>query len=287
MEIKGGDAFSYVVFSLKPGETIKADGGTMMYMKGDVELDGVKSDGASSFFGRIFSGESAFLSLFKGGAKGGKVSFAGIMPGSMTSVNLKGNGANIVVTRKGFVCCDEQVKVGGKTNLRGLIEIGQEEGFVLTRAYLPEGVTSGRVWISSFGTHERHVLADGEILKVNNGMFLASNITYTLEKAGKTLTSSLFSGEGFMMKFVGPGVVYTQSRNFNEFSRIIEQRAANNSDNSGPAFEVNCEGGAGARRGKLLRGGAKEGKAETNWVKAGVMAVLGAGAAAIGSLYPV
>ena len=40
---------------------------------------------------------------------------------------------------------------------------------------------------------------------------------YELERLGKSLWSSLAGGEGIGMKFTGPGVVYTQSKNFNDF----------------------------------------------------------------------
>lgn len=282
VKIRGGEAFSYAVFDLGPGETVKADGGTMMYMKGDVELERVKVDGATNLLGRVFSGESAFLSLFRGGNSGGSVAFAGVLPGQMTKIDLKGKGANVVLARRAFVCCDENVQISGKANIRGLFEVGQEVGFVLTRAFLPEGVESGRVWVSGFGAEERHDLEPNQSIKINNGMFLASNIPYTIEKAGKSLASSFFSGEGFTMKFVGPGSVHTQSRNFNEFSEIIERRVENNNDSgismsTGP-FKVSWESEGGATDDTRT-------STQTHiWPKTALITVLGGLYAAIGAL---
>ena len=46
---------------------------------------------------------------------------------------------------------------------------------------------------------------------------------------GKTLTSAFFDGEGFGMKFVGPGTLYIQSKNISNFAVTLSSYMPNKS----------------------------------------------------------
>lgn len=276
-EVRGQDSFSYLVFRLADGESIKAEGGTMMYMKGGIELESTRAEGFKRFFGRVLAGQSGFQNIFRGKKGGGgvlkvggrksrkggadangaeelsrgrypvgTVALAGVLPGGVQMVTLQrdggggGIGDRLAIGRRAFLCCDEHVEIGGRGNLKGLFEIGQEVGAVVAGASLPEsGPSEGRVWISAFGTVERHVLAQDEVMIVDNGMFLASNVWYDVVSPS-SLFGLVFSGEGFAMKFKGPGVVYTQSRNINEFSAYLKPFVSDNRRRG----EIVMEGGA-------------------------------------------
>ena len=45
---------------------------------------------------------------------------------------------------------------------------------------------------------------------------------YIIESFGKDLTSTFLGGEVFGMKFKGPGTIYIQSKNFNNFKNMVK-----------------------------------------------------------------
>ena len=77
--------------------------------------------------------------------------------------------------------------------------------------------------MAAYGSFKKIVLGQGEEIIIDNGYFLAAekNFEYDVVKLGKTLTSSFFGGEGFGMKFVGPGTVYMQSKNLTNFALTL------------------------------------------------------------------
>ena len=49
-------------------------------------------------------------------------------------------------------------------------------------------------------------------------------MNYTIESLGKNILGTLLGGEVFGMKFVGPGTIYIQSKNLNNFAADINSR---------------------------------------------------------------
>lgn len=52
---------------------------------------------------------------------------------------------------------------------------------------------------------------------------------HTIVNMEKTLTSAFFGGEGFGMKFVGPGILYIQSKNISNFAITLSSYMPNKS----------------------------------------------------------
>jgi uncharacterized protein (AIM24 family) len=53
---------------------------------------------------------------------------------------------------------------------------------------------------------------------VDNGHLVAWNCRYSVERAGKGALSSMTTGEGVVCRFTGPGKIYIQTRNLDEFA---------------------------------------------------------------------
>jgi uncharacterized protein (AIM24 family) len=60
---------------------------------------------------------------------------------------------------------------------------------------------------------------------VDNGHLVAWNCDYRIEKAGGGSMSSLKTGEGLVCRFTGPGSVYVQTRNMDEFDSYIRSHS--------------------------------------------------------------
>jgi len=65
-------------------------------------------------------------------------------------------------------------------------------------------------------------LQPGEEHVVDNGHLVAWSCNYAIEKAGGGSMSSLKTGEGLVCRFTGPGSVYVQTRNMDEFQTFIK-----------------------------------------------------------------
>lgn len=254
-EIKGSPVFSEVIVKLRAGESIVADAGALQYMRGGVEHSGLKMGGLLKAVGRWLSDEGVFLNKYSGTdqARPGTVCFASCFPGDAFALRLS-PGEQWKLSRGAYVASTENVKVSGKLNWRGLVSFGQEEGLVLPKITCDDGPADGVVFVSAYGGYHRHDLEPGEKLLVNNGLFLAckADVSYTIEKLGRSYLSSLIGGEGLGMSFVGPCTVYTQSRNFNDLVAEICSRLPD----SGASFDMD---GGGVNKGKEGKEG-KQGK---------------------------
>jgi uncharacterized protein (AIM24 family) len=64
-------------------------------------------------------------------------------------------------------------------------------------------------------------LQPGEQHIVDNGHLVAWSCDYSIEKAGGGSMTSLKTGEGLVCRFTGPGSIYIQTRNMDEFATFI------------------------------------------------------------------
>nr|WRJ69460.1 hypothetical protein TetV2_00011 [Oceanusvirus sp.] len=237
IELTNGES-AVVKVNLKEGESIVANGGTMLYMKGDVDLDRVavtvdkNKSGVFSGFRRLFAGQTLFQNVFTGT---GVVAFGPPIPGEITEVCIN-PGEKFLVNRSAFVCCDPWVQVSAEFLGIGLLGIGQEEGFVVPTVEVQQGGKQGRVWIAAFGSHEKHQIEKGTTIRVDNGAWLMSDSRWTIQQTTQKgnflnrLFKSLFSGEGIVMRFPSDKKedqekstvrVWTQSRNISDLAHRV------------------------------------------------------------------
>jgi uncharacterized protein (TIGR00266 family) len=196
---------------LAKDQTIVADKYAMIFVDGAIQLK-TEMGALKKAFGRMLSGETAFLSYYTGTDPAGlqRVSLGIPLPGDITCIPLEAD-RSWKVSQGCFVAGTSNVIVSGRLNLKGIISIGQQEGAVL-QTVKAEG-SPGSVWLASYGHIERHDLKAGQSLLVDNEHFLAcpKEVDYTITKVGN-VKSLLFGGEGFAMKFTGPCTLYTQSK---------------------------------------------------------------------------
>lgn len=213
-------------FNLANGQTINTSPGSLVYMRGDVQKGEANVGSIGKAFARSFGNEDFFLTRYVGGPNGGSIALSLSFPGDIIQINLKPNEA-YRISKGCFLACTPNISISATTQLKGIIGIGQDEGVIMPLVRC-EGDQEGFVWIGGYGSFEKHELQNSERLIVDNGIFLAcsNDLQYNLVQLGKSLWSSLAGGEGFGMEFRGPGIVYTQSKNFNEFISLISNADA-------------------------------------------------------------
>ena len=228
IQTRQGPAFGVARINLAPNETVRVEGGAMMAMSAGVTLQSKAEGGVLKSLKRAaLGGESFFISSYTAPAQGGFVDVAARLPGDVVSFDLDA-AMPLFISKGSWLANATTVEVntqwGGFKNL-----FGSEGGFIL-RA---EG--TGPVVFSCYGALEEWNLAAGETISVDTGHMVAyeGSVTMNIRQATGGLVQTFKSGEGLIFDFTGPGKVWTQTRNPNEFLGWIQAAIGPSSGNSG------------------------------------------------------
>ncbi len=224
-----GDNMQALVVNLDKGEKMYAEAGSMMYMRGAVEMEAEMKGGLMGGIKRVFGGESLFMTTFQAGENGGEVGFASPFPGKLQVVKI--NGTEILCQRDSFLCCTEGVNVDIALTKRLGAGFFGGEGFIL------ESLTgNGSAFIHAGGNFVEMELKAGESVRVDTGCIVAfeSTVNYDIKFVGG-FKRTLFGGEGlFFALLTGPGKVYLQTLPFSRMAnRIWEASGANQGEHGG------------------------------------------------------
>ena len=216
-KVEGQPAFAQLTVNLRSGETIKAEAGAMAYMDGDVQMKTQASGGFFSGLKRMFTGESFFQNVFTGP---GKVTFSTQLPGDIVDFDVQ-VGEGWVTQADAYMASDESLEVSSKWG--GFKAIFGGEGAFLT--HVSAKTDNGKLFLAGYGFIKKHDLQPGQELVVDTGIFFATQDTtnFKTSKVGG-MKSFFFGGEGLVMRFTGPGIVYTQSRSYGDLiSNILSK----------------------------------------------------------------
>ena len=203
---------------LEGSETFTAEGGSMVAMSGDMQINTTthkkNSGGLLKAVKRLVAGESFFLNHYTAGAQGGNVMLSPALIGDMQVLKL--NNTKVIVQSGSYVGSTADIDIdfgwqGMKTMFSG------ENMFWLNIS------GTGSVIINSFGAiYPVEVEVEGEYI-VDTGHIVAfeEGLKFSITKAGSSWISSFLGGEGLVCKFQGKGIVWCQSHNPNSFGFAI------------------------------------------------------------------
>jgi len=220
--VKGRPAFAFVDIYLKKGQKVLANAGAMIWMDGDVQVETGCFGGCGAAFYRTCSGESCCQNMFFNVANDlmSKATFGFEYPGDMLPFAVTpGNGW--ILTRKAFVVGSEFLEVSSRFSGCAACLCSGEGAFLTMVTVPPEAANKkGMFFAGSYGSLERHEIPAGKIFYVDTGLFFAAHEGTHIDigLAGGCCTC-ICGGEGFVMQFHGPCVLYTKSRNPAIFDR--------------------------------------------------------------------
>ncbi|WP_224332935.1 TIGR00266 family protein [Haloprofundus halobius] len=203
-EIEFRPAFSLLTLSLEPGEAVRTEAGSMVSYSDGIDVETGASGGLVGSLKRsLLGGESFFQNTFTA-REAGAVTLAPPLPGDIVDCHL--DGETLFVQSGSYLASGRDIELdtqfgGGRSFFGG-------EGLFLLRL---DG--TGPAFLSSYGAIRENELADGETYTVDTGHIVAfeSSATFDVRAIG-SLRSTLFSGEGLVCEFEGPGRVWTQTR---------------------------------------------------------------------------
>ncbi|MGI5912432.1 MAG: TIGR00266 family protein [Syntrophomonadaceae bacterium] len=204
-----GDDMQIVEVELDPGEGVRAEAGTMMYMEQGIQMQTGTGGGLFKGFKRMITGESFFITTFLNNAnRKQKVAFGAPYPGKVIPLDLRKLGGKFICQKDSFLCAARGTEIELAFSKRIGAGLLGGEGFILQRL---EG--DGMAFIHAGGTLIEKNLAPGETLRVDTGCLaaFAPSVDYNIQFIGG-FKNALFGGEGlFMATLTGPGLVYLES----------------------------------------------------------------------------
>lgn len=201
-EIRSRPSFAHVLVRLAQGDRIVAESDAMASMSSAITLRTRWNGGFfAAILRKLFGGESLFVNEFSTQSRGELV-LTQPLPGDIECVDLKGQA--LYLQPGAFLACDPGVRLGlGYAGLRSMI--GREGLFRLKVS------GHGRVFFGAYGGIVAKDL-EGEYV-VDSGHLVAYEPSVQLRLGmAAGLFSSLFSGEGLVMRLRGPGRIYLQTR---------------------------------------------------------------------------
>lgn len=202
IELDGNPDFGEARVQLESGERFRAASGAMNWMRGPLQLKARLLGGIStSLARRVLGGTSLFITEFSADGSS-QLALSHSMAGTLVQIPVTEEG--MLLAGGAFTACTPGVRL--KTRFGGLKAFFSGKG-----AFFIEAAGAGDVLFGAYGAVVEKEL-DGELV-VDNGHVLAweHTLDWSLGTAGG-LKSTLFSGEGLVMRFSGRGRIWLQSR---------------------------------------------------------------------------
>ena len=213
-EIKYSPSYSLLEVHLPIEGMITAEAGSMTYMSRNIEVNTHTRMKESGLLGTlkvsVLGGETLFINdyIAKGGE--GKVGLVSAPLGDITRLKVD-QAKGYIIQSSAYIASSPGVKLDTEWQ-------GFTKGLFGQNLFMIKTLGAGDVFINTFGAIDRHELIPGEVLVVDNFHLAALSTTsqYKVRMFGG-LKSTLLGGEGLVTEVTGPGEVYVQTKNPQEF----------------------------------------------------------------------
>jgi len=210
-EIRNRPAFANLLLRLAGGERVIAESGAMASMSSSINIRSRFSGGFfMALLRKLFGGESLFMNELSTDS-GGELVLTQPTPGDMECLELKGQ--SLYLQSGAFIACDASVSLSlGWAGIRSFLA---REGLFRLRV---SGL--GRVWFGGYGGILTKDIEGEYVVDSSHLLAYEPSIDLRLGLSGGVATS-VFSGEGLVMRLRGPGRVYLQSRSLDALAAWV------------------------------------------------------------------
>lgn len=204
-ELAGNPDFGNVRFTLDTGEKVLVESGAMAAMDSDVRTDTQMMGGfLPALMRKLFAGESLMAGEYTAARAGSRLQISPPIPGEVVHRGVEPGRATMLQAGS-FLACTPGVRLS--TVFGGLKAIFSGEGMFFLKV---EG--KGDLWLNAYGSIVEHDLGGRELI-VDTGHVVGWEDGVQWEVTGMgNLFSTIFSGEGLVLRFRGHGKVWLQSR---------------------------------------------------------------------------
>ena len=150
-EILGG-SFPIVECTLKAGESMITQSGSMAYMDPTITMETTSNGGFGKVVGRLFTKENLFQNIYTSTKDGSKIAFGTCVPGSILAVRLTG-GNSIICQKSAFLASYGNIELSTFFNKKIGVGLFGGEGFIMQKM-----TGEGMVFIEIDGAHKEFEL---------------------------------------------------------------------------------------------------------------------------------
>ena len=173
-----GQTVPVVEVTMNNGESMYTQTGGMSYQTEGIKMRTNARGGLMKSLGRMFTGESIFMTNYDAEKDGAQIAFATTVPGTILPIDLDKHDEGMILQKGSFLCAEQSVDLKVTfTKKLGAAFFGGE-GLILQKA-----TGSGMLFLEVDGDVIEKELKDGEILKVDTGNVVGfePSVTYTVE----------------------------------------------------------------------------------------------------------
>ena len=205
-EIIGG-SFPVVECTLRAGESMITQSGSMAWMDPTVTMETSTNGGLKKVVGRLFSNEHLFQNIYTAQADGAKIAFGTCVPGSIIAVKIE-PGKSLICQKSAFLASYGNVELSTFFNKKIGVGIFGGEGFIMQKI-----TGDGIVFIEIDGANQEFMLEAGQQLILSTGYLVSIEETCSMDvQTVKGLKNIILGGEGiFNTVITGPGRVVAQT----------------------------------------------------------------------------
>jgi len=213
-EIKYSPSYSLLEVQIPSEGYVTAEAGAMTYMSRNIEVKTrtrLKESGVwDTIKVSLLGGETLFINDYIARSGDGKVGLVSAPLGDITRLEVD-QEKGYIVQSSAYIASTPEVKLDTEWQ-------GFTKGLFGQNLFMIKTLGLGDVFINTFGAIDRHELKSGEALVVDNYHLAALSTTcqYQVRMFGG-LKSTILGGEGLITEVTGPGKVYIQTKNPQEF----------------------------------------------------------------------
>ncbi|MCK5322363.1 MAG: TIGR00266 family protein [Candidatus Aenigmarchaeota archaeon] len=214
-----GTVLQVADIQLSENESVYTEKGGMSWMSPNIKMETNTKGGLLKGVGRMFAGESLFMTTYTCTSGTGMISFSSEFPGKIIPMQLK-EGQTIICQKDSFMVAQNSVTLAVEFQKKFGAGLFGGEGFILQKITGP-----GTALLEIAGEVTEYTLSEGQTLKINPGhiAFFDPTVKYSITKV-KGIKNVFFGGEGlFLATIEGPGKVWLQSMPIANFARKISR----------------------------------------------------------------
>lgn len=214
-EIEGG-SLPVAILHLEPGEVVLSELGGRTWVRGEIETETVAEGGIGKSLGRMFVGESLFMSRYTA-RTAAEIAFASCFPGCIVVRELA-VGESIICQKRAFLCGAGDIQLNAIFQKKLSVGLLGGEGFVMQKVTGP-----GIAFLEIDGYSKEYDLASGEELVCDTGLLAFMDESCQIDiRVVKGLKNKFLGGEGLVDTVItGPGKVHLQTMSIDRLASFV------------------------------------------------------------------
>lgn len=212
------EPMSILEVHLSKGESIIAEAGALVYLKGDVEIKTkLRANVLKTVKVSFLGSESFFVNEYVAKEDGCSLGLTGPPVGDIVEIPITPNDGYIIQSGS-YIASTPEVDIDTKWQ-------GFTKGIFGSEFFMLKVTGSGKVFCNVYGGVIQKQLAPSEKMTLDNYHLvgLSLNSDYKVTKFGG-LKSTILGGEGLVTQIIGPATVYFQTKNLKEFIDLLGVR---------------------------------------------------------------